>query len=113
MAMSPPPPGLGKESTSVGRSFRRKRRFRSRNCWLLVIRMSTWPETLASFCARRAKRSRAAVVIPSSGVCRTIKAMDFLLLQRLLWPFLFPRLLGQFERHLLALGALIVGAHDP
>src|SRR5437899_1659340 len=63
MAMSPPE-GRGKESTSVGLFLWRKRRLSSRRRVLLEIRISTSPFTLASVCARRAKRWSCAALTP-------------------------------------------------
>src|SRR5260370_13036658 len=60
MAMWPPPLTDGNESTSVGLSFLRKRRFKERNWRLPAIKMDTSPLTPADFRARRAKRMSAA-----------------------------------------------------
>src|SRR5262245_51742477 len=129
MAISPPAlPLLGKESTSVGLFFLRKRRFNSCRRRLPAISISTSPKTPAIFCAFLAKRASPTRLTPSSSVSKMItfsqkqigrarnrppcEILLFSLLQRRFLAFFSAGLLRQLQRHLLIARSVVISPHD-
>src|SRR5260370_21200674 len=125
MAISPPSI-RGKERTSVGLSFFRKRRFNCCRRRFPAIRTSTSPATPISSCAFRAKRVNAGWFTPSTTFSKMITCSEskrggpdrppksILLLQRRLRRlFSLSRRLGQLKWHLLATRAIAGPAQRP